>query len=217
MGYNRSLQNKKILITCGPTWVRIDPVRVISNISSGELAHKIAELLYRERSTVTLLEGPVTHQLKHIPIKIIPFQYFGEFERLLKQHLKTTHYDIVIHAAAVSDYEIKNSSLKKIKSTLPRLALKLTKTPKLISQIKKISPAIFLVGFKLETNLGKTALRQRTTHLIGEAKCDLVVANTINKNNYNAYIVDAKGAFLAQTKSRKEIAKALVKVLKEKL
>ncbi|MCX5681317.1 MAG: phosphopantothenoylcysteine decarboxylase [Candidatus Omnitrophica bacterium] len=217
MGYNGFLKNKKILITCGPTWVCIDPVRVISNISSGELAHQISELLYREKADITLLEGPVTHQQKHGRIKIIPFKYFHELEQLLKQHLRKRHYDIVIHAAAVSDYKVKHSSFKKIKSNLPSLRINLTQTPKLISQIKKIDPNVFLVGFKLETNSNKKILLQKTKNLITETQCDLIIANMINKNRYNAFIVDKKGSILARANSRKKIAQGLIKTLKDNL
>ena len=218
MGYNRkSLQNKRILITCGPTWVRIDPVRVISNISSGELAHEIARRLTNEKANVTLLEGPVTHQSKGIAKKTLSFKYFNELKKLLKQHLRQSHYDIVIHAAAVSDYQIKNVSAKKIKSSLSRLDLCLTKTPKLISQIKKIDPKTFLVGFKLETNTSQKMLLQKAKNLIAETKCDLVIANTLNKNDYRAYVINKAGNILSHETSRKEIAESLIKALKENL
>jgi phosphopantothenoylcysteine decarboxylase/phosphopantothenate--cysteine ligase len=218
LGYNRkSLQDKKILITCGPTWVRIDPVRVISNISSGELAHEIAKRLTSEKASVTLLEGPVTHRSSGIANKTLSFKYFDELEKLLKQHLRRSHYDIVIHAAAVSDYQIKNALSKKIKSNLPRLCLCLTKTPKLISQIKKIDSEIFLVGFKLETNASQKMLLQKTKNLIKEAKCDLVIANTLNKNNYRACIIDRAGNVLSRATSRKKIAQNLIAALKENL
>lgn len=217
MGYNQPLQNKKVLITCGPTWVRIDPVRVISNISSGELAHEITDLLNREKANVTLLEGPITHQTKRTAQKTFSFQYFDDLEKLLKQQLRRTHYDIVIHAAAVSDYKIKNASARKIKSSLPHLQLSLTRTPKLISQIKKIDPKTFLVGFKLEANANQQGLLHKTKKLIKEAKCDLVIANTFDKNNYHAYIINKAGKILTKANSRKKITRSLIKALKENL
>jgi phosphopantothenoylcysteine decarboxylase/phosphopantothenate--cysteine ligase len=217
LGYNRSLKNKKILITGGPTWVSIDPVRVVSNISSGELAHRIADLLCYEKAHVTLLEGPVTHQIKDQNIKIIPFRYFDELAQLLKEQLAKTHYDIVIHAAAVSDYQIKKTFSKKLKSNLSRLSLSLIRTPKLITQIKKIDPAVFLVGFKLETAADKRSLLSQAKILIREAKCDLVIANALNKNNYSAYIINNAGDVCAKANSRKEIAHRLIKTLKENL
>lgn len=217
MGYNQPLQNKKVLLTCGPTWVRIDPVRVISNISSGALAHEIANLLSNEKANVTLLEGPVTHQAKRTAQKTFSFQYFDELEKLLKQHLRRTHYDIVIHAAAVSDYKIKNVCAGKIKSSLPHLRLSLIRTPKLISQIKRMNPKTFLVGFKLETNTNQESLIRKTMNLIKEAKCDLVIANTLDKNNYHAYIINKAGEILAKVNSRKKVAQALIKALKENI
>ena len=217
MGYNGSLQNKKVLITCGPTWVRIDPVRVLSNISSGELAHAIAKGLARKKAKVTLLQGPVTHLFSCPSVKIITFTYFDELSRQLKKELKKTPYDIVIHAAAVADYKIKNTSKEKISSHKKSLQICFMPTEKLISQIKKIAPKVFLVGFKLETNITKKALLQKAHQLIREAGCDLVVANVLKNNIYRASIINPHGCILANANTRKNVATSLIKILKEQL
>jgi phosphopantothenoylcysteine synthetase/decarboxylase len=102
-------------------------------------------------------------------------------------------------------------------SHLKNFELRLIPTQKLISQIKKRSPQTFLVGFKLETDTNKNNLLKKAKQLIKEAKCDLIVANTMNKNMYQGYIVDHKGVILAKSHSRKRMAQALVKTLKERL
>jgi phosphopantothenoylcysteine decarboxylase/phosphopantothenate--cysteine ligase len=217
LGYNGSLKNKKVLITCGPTWVGIDPVRVITNISSGELAHDIAQGLTDEKADVTLLQGPVTHQFSSPLVKVIAFTYVDDLSRQLKQELKKIPYDVIIHAAAVSDYELKIPLKRKITSRKQSLQLCLTPTQKLISQIKKINPDVFLVGFKLETDTSEKALIQKAQHLVSEADCDLVVANIVKKKIYQAYILDPNGCILAKANTRKKIATALIKVLKARL
>jgi phosphopantothenoylcysteine synthetase/decarboxylase len=69
----------KVLITCGATWAPIDDVRVISNISSGEMGHLIAEAFSLKNAKVTVIEGPVTHVLQNKKVKIIKYRYFDEF------------------------------------------------------------------------------------------------------------------------------------------
>ena len=107
------LRNKKVLITCGPTWIPIDAMRVISNQSTGTLGQMIAEDFAKAGAKVTLLEGPVTRELKSKTIKILKFVFFDEFTGLIKKELKKK-VDICIHAAAVSDYKLKKPGRKKI-------------------------------------------------------------------------------------------------------
>ena len=76
-----SLKNKRILITCGPTWVPVDTMRVISNQSTGTLGQMIAEGFAKAGAKVTLLEGPVTRQLKSKSVKVLKFVFFDEFDR----------------------------------------------------------------------------------------------------------------------------------------
>jgi len=137
-----------VLITCGATWTPIDDVRVISNISSGEMGHLIAQAFERKGASVTILEGPVTHVMENSKIKIIKYRFFDELEKELKKELKKK-YEIIIHAAAVSDFKVKQASKIKLSSE-KSLTIKLEPTTKLIQEIKRISPTSFLVGFKLE-------------------------------------------------------------------
>jgi len=217
LGYSGSLKNKKVLITCGPTWVAIDPVRVISNISSGELAHNLTRNFLKENAKITLLQGPVTDMFSCSSVKVIHFKYLDEFSYLLKQELKKTHYDVVVHAAAVSDYELKKRSLQKIKSNLNRLQLQLVPTQKLISTIKRIQPKAFLVGFKLETSSDKNKLLSRVKDLTKGSGCDLVLGNIINKNSYQAFVVDRTGKILAKANSRAQITSKLIRILKDQI
>ncbi|MDP8266743.1 MAG: phosphopantothenoylcysteine decarboxylase [Candidatus Aceula meridiana] len=217
MACNASLHNKKILITCGPTWVPIDRIRVISNVSTGEIGHRISHLLCREKAKVTLIQGPGTHPLRHLPYKTISFRFFDEFAKVVKSELQKTKYDVVIHAAAVSDYKIRRPQTKKISSNFKEFKLELVPTPKIIQTIKKLNPKTFLIGFKLESEAKKEFLVARAETLIKKAKCDLVVANLATNNYYKGYIIDRTKTILATETSREKMAQHLVSILKEKL
>ena len=204
------MKNLRVLITCGPTWVPIDDVRIISNVSSGEMGHLIARAFRSHRAFVTVIEGPVTHTLTDKKIKIIKYRFFDELARVLKQEL-LKKYDIIIHAAAVSDFKVTGSSKTKISSD-KALTLKLAATPKLIKDIKRLSPKSFLVGFKLEPDLNPRNIFKTVRSLFTQAGCDLVVANTLTRG-YRGFILNAEGDILAKAASKQALAQNLVKLL----
>ena len=200
----------RVLITCGPTWMAIDDVRVVSNRSSGEMGHLIAAALLKQKVQVTLIEGPVTHQWVNKKVKVIKFYFFDELASILKQELKKD-YDIVIHAAAVSDFKVTKVVKGKV-SSARSLSLKLIPAPKLINNIKKIAPQVFLVGFKLEPHLKVEHILKETQGLFKKAQCDLVVANSLDKG-YQGLVVNQEGKILAKAANKKALTKALVKLL----
>ena len=210
------LKNKKILITCGPTGVPIDTMRIISNLSSGTLGQMIARDFAKAGAKVTLLEGPVTKPLKSGSIKILKFVFFDEFIELIKKELRKK-YDICIHAAAVSDYKIKRPRKTKMSSQLKTLVLELVPTQKIINDIKRLNKKLFLVGFKLESKTTKASAKQRSKVLFRKGKCDLVVANSIQGQKYLGYILDKRYTFLAYKRSRRELSKALVNIVEKRI
>ncbi len=199
----------RVLVTCGATWTPIDDVRVISNVSNGEMGHLIAQAFRSKGALVTIIEGPVTHTLTDKRIKIIKYRFFDDLARVLNQELRTK-YDIIIHAAAVSDFKIKGPFKSKISSNKD-VTLKLTPTAKLIKDIKRLCPESFLVGFKLESNLNPRNILKTVKPLFTEADCDLVVANSLN-NGYKGFIVNVDGKILSKAIDKKQIAKSLVKL-----
>lgn len=216
--------NLKVLITCGATWTTIDDVRVISNISSGEMGHLIAQAFRSKKADVTVIEGPVTHTLIDKKIKVIKYRFFDELARVLKQEL-LKKYDIIVHAAAVSDFKVAGASKSKISSD-KSLNLKLVATPKLIKDIKRLSPGSFLVGFKLESKLNQKNIYKMVKSLFVDAHCDLVVANTLKERkgtvpfssrgqfpSYEGFIVNADGDILVKASNKKQIAKGLAKLI----
>ncbi len=211
----RSLKGKRILITCGPTWVPIDDVRVISNTSSGRLGRRIALDCAGAGARVTLLEGPVSDPLKSRFIRVLKFFFFEDLRFLLEKELQGG-YHAVIHAAAVSDYRLKRPLKGKLDSRLKALKLDLVPTLKIIQCIKKIAPAICLVGFKLEPKVSRASAYGYARSLFRDAECDLVVANTVKGQGYRGYILDQDGVLTAAG-SREEISKKLIEVLRSRL
>jgi phosphopantothenoylcysteine decarboxylase/phosphopantothenate--cysteine ligase len=208
-----SLKNKKVLITSGPTWVSIDPMRVISNRATGELGQKLTLALVKEGAKVTLLEGPVTQPLKADNVNIKKFCFYDELKELLTTELKKK-YDIVIHNAAVSDYQLKSPYQVKVGSNKKRLTIDLFPTEKLINQIKHLAPKVILVGFKLEDFKKEKEVIEEAQRLIENSKCDLVVANTL-KGGYKAYLLDHNTKILNHSSSRAQLTKNLISALKE--
>lgn len=209
----QNLKNKKILITAGPTWVPIDSVRVISNIASGKTGVLLAQKLSRIGVAVTLVLGSVP-KIEPIPkVRLVRFRFFAELKKIILKELKSKKYEIIIHSAAVSDYQPIKIYTRKIKSD-KSWQLNLVPTEKIIDLIKKIDPNIFLVGFKFEPNLDKARLIKSTKALIQRAKLNLAIANTINQNRYKAYLVNEDKIY-GPFSSRNALTRDLIKVLEK--
>ncbi|MBF0384654.1 MAG: hypothetical protein HQL27_02160 [Candidatus Omnitrophica bacterium] len=206
------LKSMKFLVTCGATWVPIDDVRVISNISSGEMGQLITLELIKKGAKVTLLMGPVTVRLDLKGVQILNYKFFDEISSLLKKELKKG-YDFIIHAAAVSDYKLKSAYTGKIDSKKKSLRLELIPSEKIINSIKKISPGSRLVGFKLEEALTSATAKFKAKGLIKQSGCDLVVANSFTKGEYRGFIIDRNSVILSEQYNKKNLAKELVKAL----
>ena len=181
--HRNSLKGKKILITAGATIEDIDPVRVITNKSSGKQGIYLAEEAYKRGADVTLLKGK-TEVRTNYPIKTINFDSADSLFNILKKEIKKN--DIIIHAAAVSDFTIERKA-SKIKSNIKKpLILKFKKSKKIIDNIKKINKKIFLIGFKAEYHVSGKELTNRAYKKLEEADCDLIVANDVGKNPFGS-------------------------------
>lgn len=208
-----NLKNKRILITAGPTWVKIDKVRVISNIASGQTGFLISRQLQKQGARVTLILGPVGNYCLPEGIKVINYRYFEELSKILRKQVKPGKYHILIHAAAVSDFQPADNFGLKIPSSKKTFNLKLVATAKLIEEIKKAAPDIFLVGFKLLPEASRSRLLKSAANLIDNSKADLVVANTFRGKAYRAVILDSKRTY-ASVSGKQALAKKLAVVLR---
>ena len=124
-------------------------------------------------------------------------------------------FDIVILAAAVSDYALEKPSKTKIKSDYKKIILRLKRVPKIINEIKKIQKDVFLVGFKAETNISKEKLIKVAKEKFKESNADLIIANDIgsryqkNTDYNNVIIIDSQKAIQSGWKTKQKIAKFL--------
>jgi phosphopantothenoylcysteine decarboxylase/phosphopantothenate--cysteine ligase len=179
------LKGKKVLITAGPTIEYIDPIRVITNQSTGKTGILLASEFVLIGCRVTLIYGPGT-ETPPKGIKIIRIETSSEMSNALRRELKQK-YDIIILAAAASDYTPEKPSKTKIHSDLLRISLKLKRVPKMINDVKNIQSNVFLVGFKAETNISKRYLINKAREKLIQSNCDLVIANDIGIKKYRKY------------------------------
>jgi len=168
------LKHKKILITAGPTYESIDPVRFIGNFSSGKMGIRLAEVAASMGAEVTLVLGP-TNQKPDPSFQIEVIHVVSAEQMLSSVSSKITHFDYFILAAAVADYKPENPSLEKIKKTEDSITLKLVKNPDIAAFIgEKKQSNQKLIGFALET---QNILNNAQTKL-DKKNMDMIVINS---------------------------------------
>jgi phosphopantothenoylcysteine decarboxylase/phosphopantothenate--cysteine ligase len=207
------------LISLGGTYEPIDSVRGITNKSSGKMGLALAKEAYIRGADLTLVVANVSVEIPSV-FNVIRVETSGEMNEAILRLVPD--FDIFISAAAVSDFEFRKKSDKKIDSS-SSLFLNLKPTTKIIRQIKKIHPDIFLVGFKAEFNISKPEIIQCARKQIADAGTDLVVANDISKENCHfgsdnneVLIVDDEVLTLPLA-SKREIAKSIFDVISKKI
>ena len=220
-GQSKILKGKKVLVTAGPTIEKIDPIRVITNHSTGKTGVLLASELVSAGAKVTLVYGPgITQPPKGA--KIIPVQTVTDMFNEVKKQMKKK-FDIVILAAAASDYIPKNQYSKKIKSTKNSLTIELKKAPKIIDHIKKLQKDVFLIGFKAETDISKKELVVRAKQKLRDSKADMIIANDIGKKYFNdtryneLLIVDSKTVVAIGRNKKERIAKLICKNIEKRI
>lgn len=218
----KTLKNKKILITAGSVWVPIDQVRVITNIFRGTLGLLIANEALKRGGKVTLLLGAGGAFLPKRFFKnlsVIHFKFFNELYKLMRKEISSKKYDIVIHSAAVADYTPIKYHNGKISSRYQSLVIHLKPTVKIVDQIKRWDPKVYLVKFKLEVNLNKKELIERAYKGMLDSNAELMVANDLKDmkgENQKAFIIDQKKAIIS-CNTKREIAKKLLNVIADKI
>ena len=220
-GQSKILKGKKVLMTAGPTIEKIDPIRIITNHSTGKTGVLLASELVSAGAKVTLVYGPgITEPPKGA--KIIPVQTVTDMFNEVKKQMKKK-FDIIILAAAASDYIPKNQYSKKIKSTRNSLTVELKKAPKIIDHIKKLQKDAFLIGFKAETDISKKELVIRAKQKLRDSKADMIIANDIGKKyfkdiRYNELlIVDSKTVVTIGRNKKERIAKLICKNIEKRI
>ncbi len=151
-------QGQRVLVTAGPTREAIDPVRFLSNHSSGKMGYALAEAAARRGAEVTLVSGP-TALAAPGGVTLIPVISAQEMQQAVEVHREA---DVVIMAAAVSDYAPDRAAPSKIKKSDAVLALALKRTPDILAELgRRKRPGQVLIGFALETDNGEAYAREK--------------------------------------------------------
>lgn len=168
----KDLKGKKILVTAGPTQEAIDPVRYVTNHSTGKMGYAVAKVAAQRGADVTLVSGPV--QLKKpAGVKLVNIKSAKEMFDAVKAEFNGC--DIIIKAAAVADYRPKNVSGEKIKKTDSSLALEMEKTDDILKYLGQNKKKQFLCGFSMETE----NMVENSRAKLDKKNLDMIVANNL--------------------------------------
>ena len=220
-GSSSILKNKKILMTAGPTIEYIDPVRVITNQSTGKTGVLLASELISSGANVTLVYGPGI-EAPPKGAKIINVKTSKEMYEVIRDELRKK-FDVVIMAAAIADYIPVNTNKKKIKSDQKNISISLKRSPKIIDQVKKWQKKVMLVGFKAESNISKKDLIKSAKKKLVESNADMIIANDIgskyqkNSSSNEVLIIDSKKIRSSGWKKKERIVKFIKKEIERRL
>ena len=213
---SEQLQGKKVLITAGPTYEAIDPVRFIGNYSSGKMGFEIAKDCLRKGANVVLVSGPTKEVLAHPNVTLLSVNSADEMLEIVQSEWYNCDYGIF--SAAVADYRPKDKVFQKIKKSEDSLTLELVKNPDILAwagENKKESQV--LVGFALETN----NLLENSKDKLKRKNLNLIVMNTLEDkgagfagDTNKISILDNHNNFTSfELKSKSEVATDIVEYM----
>ncbi|SHE88771.1 bifunctional phosphopantothenoylcysteine decarboxylase/phosphopantothenate--cysteine ligase CoaBC [Clostridium fallax] len=214
---NKDLKGKKILVTAGPTIAPLDPVRHITNRSTGKMGYAIAEEARDRGAEVTLVTGPTSIE-KPFGVNIIEIKTNKEMYDVVLSEFDDK--DIVIKSAAVADYKPKEYSKEKIKKSSDILNIELIKDKDILKELGKKKKNQILVGFAAESN----DLMKNAKGKLEKKNLDYIVANDItgedigfasNKNKVSIISKDGEIKNLEKM-SKREVARNLFNIIKER-
>ena len=208
---SKTLEGKHVMITAGPTYEKIDPVRFIGNYSSGKMGFAIAEECFRRGAHVTLVAGPVGLTCSH-GIDRIDVESCEEMYKACTEHFDTQ--DVAILSAAVADFKPETVADKKIKREKDDLVLRLNPTHDIARELgKRKRSGQLLVGFALETNDEETNAEKK----LEKKNFDFIVLNSLQvkdtcfgTDNNQITIISKKGKKAFGKKPKTEVAKDII-------
>ncbi|MDG2356842.1 MAG: bifunctional phosphopantothenoylcysteine decarboxylase/phosphopantothenate--cysteine ligase CoaBC [Polaribacter sp.] len=213
------LKGKKILLTAGPTFEAIDPVRFIGNHSSGKMGFAIAKEAANLGAEVYLISGPSHQQIKHSLVHRINVVSAEEMYNAAHQYY--TDIDIAILSAAVADYSPKKTATQKIKKTSSTLEIELLPTKDILASLGKMKQHQFLVGFALETNNELENAKRK----LKRKNLDAIVLNSLQEKGAGFATDTNKITFIDKDlneksfdlKSKVEVAKDIINEILNKI
>ncbi|MDO1500248.1 bifunctional phosphopantothenoylcysteine decarboxylase/phosphopantothenate--cysteine ligase CoaBC [Winogradskyella maritima] len=209
------LRGKKVLITAGPTYEAIDPVRFIGNHSSGKMGFKIANAAAQLGAEVILVSGPSKEKVSHSFIEVIPVVSAQDMYTAVHEHFASC--DIAIMSAAVADYRPKEIANHKIKKKEETFSIQLEKTKDILKSVGEIKTNHVLVGFALETNNELEHAKRK----LKSKNLDLIVLNSLRDKGAGFGVSTNKVTFITKSnevienalKSKAEVAKDLMQLI----
>jgi len=213
-----TLKNKSVLLTAGPTQEPLDPVRYITNRSSGKMGYAVAQAAYHAGANVTLVSGPVA-LAKPDNITLVHVETAQEmYEAVIS---RVNHHDIFIGAAAVADYSPAQKSGKKIKKQQDESILQLQKTKDILAEVANLpNRPSFVVGFAAETH----DLEQYALSKLKQKNLDMIAANWVGKvhggfdaeeNALQVYWSSGNKNF--EMTNKKQLAEQLISLIAERI
>jgi len=172
----KTLSKKKVLVISGTTIEEIDPIRIITTNASGKTGEEIAIVAHQRGAQVTLLHNK---DVFFPQLNFIKFNSFNDLEKKTMAELKSG-YDILLSPAAIGDFEIKKSK-NKLDSNKSQV-IEFVPRKKLIKEIRKKFPKLFIVGFKALTNKSKKQLETESKQFLKENNFQMVIGNDVSKN-----------------------------------
>jgi phosphopantothenoylcysteine decarboxylase/phosphopantothenate--cysteine ligase len=209
------LFGRKIMITAGPTREAIDPVRFISNRSSGKMGYAMARAAAAAGAEVLLISGPVELTT---PDNVQRVSVENAKEMFAATHKRIDGIDIFIAAAAVADYSAASTAKKKIKKSEQEMSIAFTRTPDILASVAKLETGPFTVGFAAETE----NLREYARSKLENKNLDMIIANLVSENrgfDSDDNTVDvfwAAGEQSFPIMAKTELAVALIKLIAER-
>ncbi|WP_305303979.1 bifunctional phosphopantothenoylcysteine decarboxylase/phosphopantothenate--cysteine ligase CoaBC [Romboutsia ilealis] len=215
----QDLKGKSIIVTAGPTVESIDPMRYITNRSTGKMGYSITKEAIERGADVTLITGPTNLTPPQNLKKLIKIESANDMYEAVLENLDEN--DVVIKSAAVADYKPKNYSNKKIKKSDDDLVIELDRNKDIAQEIGKIKNNKILVGFAAETN----DLIENASLKIKKKNLDFIVANDLTKEGAGfgvdtniVKIIDKEGNITEYPKMKKEeVANIILDKIKELL
>ncbi|MDG2018593.1 MAG: bifunctional phosphopantothenoylcysteine decarboxylase/phosphopantothenate--cysteine ligase CoaBC [Porticoccaceae bacterium] len=211
------LSGKHVVITAGPTREAIDPVRYISNHSSGKMGYALASAMIDAGASVTLISGPASLET---PERCEFISIVSAKEMLEAASLAVKKADIFISSAAVADYQVAEPATQKIKKKSDKMSLNLSKTPDIVSILSENNPNLFVLGFAAETEQVESYARDK----LNRKSLDAIIANDVsrgdigfNSDNNEALWIDANSCKPLSKKSKSQLAREIVVIIADKI
>ena len=209
---NKVLAGKKILVTAGPTYEKIDPVRFIGNYSSGKMGFSIAEECAAQGADVTRVAGPVSLECKHPGVKRVDVESAREMYDAAMTEFPSC--DVAVLSAAVADYRPAKCAPVKMKRTADDMCIELTPNSDIAASLGAVKGENqHLVGFALETDNAEANARQK----LEKKNLDFIVLNSLEDkgagfacDTNKITIIDKESSSTYPLKSKKEVAKDIV-------